>query len=810
MKMTDEELVKQAHTRFDQALEEARENRELFIEDLKFYAGEQWPDRVRRDREIQDRPVLTINRLPMFVRQVTNDQRINRPSIKVRPVDSGADMDTAEILSGIVRHIERNSNADIAYDTAFFYAVAGGFGFFRIVTDYCDDESFEQEILIKPIINSMTVYYDHEAQSLDGSKWRYAFITEEIPKKEFEKKYPGKLGGWNQSTGDTQSWVMADSVRIAEYWYVTEEDRTILQLEDGTVITQDEYDKLPAEAQTEPVDQRVTKMRVVKWAKIGGNEVLERGDWAGKWIPIVPVFGDMIYLDGKISLFSLIRFAKDPQRMLNYYRSTETELLALQPKAPFIAAEGQVEGYEELWAKANRENYSTLIYKPTTVSGMAVPPPERQAFAPPPTGVLQGAENAQRDMMSTTGIYESSLGMRSNEQSGRAILARQREGDVSTFHFIDNMTRAVTHAGRILVDLIPKIYDTPRIVRILGEDGKEEMVSVNQPFVDKDEYGQAIERIYDLGTGRYDVVVEAGVSFSTKREEAANSMMEMVKTNPQIMGIAGDLIVKSMDWPGAEQLAERLEMMLPPNLQKPKEGQPQMPPEIQMQLQQSQQMIQQLDQTIQQMSAELEKKDIEQRKLQIDEFNAQTQRLKVQGELELKVEEMFKEQQQDTTEMDKAELDAQVKLVTLEKTIEANRELKAIELRADLLKERMARGMVEMDVEGNVAPGEVLRDLMQQVATLKRSVTATREIVRDEAGRAIGLRPLEDGEADDREGDDAEAKTPLTELDDVIRDLASLKSMLSAPKEIVRDETGRAVGVRLALMNQEQGENDGD
>jgi hypothetical protein len=251
-------------------------------------------------------------------------------------------------------------------------------------------------------------------------------------------------------------------------------------------------------------------------------------------------------------------------------------------------------------------------------------------------------------------------------------------------------------------------------------------------------------------------------------------------------------------------------MMLPPNLQKPKEGEPQMPPEVQAQLQQSEQMIQQLDQAIQAMTAELEKKDLEQRKLEIEQFNAQTQRLKVQGELELKVEEMFKEKQQDTTEMDKAELDAQVRLLTLEKTLEANKELKAIELRAEMLKERMARGLVEMDIEGKLMPGDVLREMMKEMAALKRSVMGTREIMRDEAGRAIGLRPVEDHEADSREGDDNEAETPLTELDDVIGDLANLKAMLAAPKEIVRDDAGRAIGVRLAQMNQEQGDDDGD
>lgn len=807
--MTDEELLKEAKARFKISEEEGRENRRLFIEDLKFYSGEQWPEQVRRDREIQDRPVLTVNRIPGFVRQVTNDQRQNRPAVKVRPADSGADVETADVFTGLIRHIEANSKSDLAYDNAFFYAVAGSFGFFRIVTEYCDDGSFDQEILIKPIINPLTVYFDYPSKSMDGSGWRYCFVTEEMDREAFEKKYPGEQAGWEETVGDTETWVTEDTVRIAEYWYVTEEEQKLLRLEDGTVIQEDELKNLTPEQQQTVTDERMVKRRVVRWAKIGGHSVLEKGEWAGKYIPIIPVFGDSLFIEGRTKLFSLTRFAKDPQRMLNYYRSTETELLALQPKAPYVIAEGQIEGYEDDWANANRENYSALIYKPTTVAGVPVPAPQRQGFATPPTGVLQGAENAQRDLMSTTGIYEASLGAKSNESSGRAILARQREGDVSTFHFIDNMSRAVEQCGRILIDLAPKIYDTARVVRILGEDGTETMQPLNQPVRERDDYGRPIERIYDITVGKYDLVVAAGPSYSTRRQEAAESMMQMVQANPQIMGIAGDLLVKAMDWPGAEQLAERLKKMLPPNLQEQKDDAPQMPPEIAQQMQQHEQIIQQLDQTIQQMTAELEKKEAEsamaQMKLQIDAFNAETNRMKVTGELELKAEELYKESEADTTEIDKAQLDANLKIMLQEKEIEANREIEHLRLKAQMLKDQLGSGVMQLDAQGNAVEGESIRALMRFARDLRREITMPKEIVRDADGRAVGLQPMQiDIEIESEAMDDDDAlmsETGVTRarvlgIDDVMSEMRSLRELMSAPRELIRDADGRVIGVR--------------
>lgn len=621
--MSDDDLLAEAVKRFDRAAED-HENRDTFVDDLEFYAGDQWPEQVKRDRELQQRACLTVNRMPQFVRQVTNDQRQNRPAVKVRPVDDNADVETAEVLSGLVRHIEANSAADIAYDTAFFYAVAGGFGYYRVVTDYCNERTFDQDIFIRPIPNPLTVFPDPDATSPDGSDWEYCFIVDEIPRDEFEKLYPDATEWDRGNIGRGNGWVTDEKVRVAEYFYIAKQKKTLLQLSDGSAILEDEYKQLPPEqtAMLSVIDKRDTEVQSVKWAKLGGHTVLEKKDWAGKYIPVIPVYGDAVTIDGKRKLFSLIRFAKDPQRMLNYYRSTETELMALQPKAPFVIAEGQVEGYEDVWQNANSANYAYLPYKPTTVAGVAVPAPQRQQFASVPTGVMQGALNAESDLKSTTGIYDSALGAKSNETSGVAIHARDQQSDVATFNFIDNMTRSIRQCGRVLLDLIPRIYDTPRVVRILGEDGSEEMKEVNQPIADKDKYGNPIERIFDLSTGEYDVVVAAGPSYSTKRQEAADAMMQMMQTAPDMMKVAGDLIVKNMDWPGAEDIAERIKKTLPPEVVGDDEQQP-LPPQVQQQMQQHQQLIQQLDSTVQKMSEELEKKDIEWYKAQTDRLTAE-------------------------------------------------------------------------------------------------------------------------------------------------------------------------------------------
>jgi hypothetical protein len=638
----DAELVSEAHELFQRSADVWADNRRWFVEDLDFVSGKQWPDSIQRDRDAQDRPCITVNRMPQFIRQVTNDQRQNRPSIKVRAVDDYADPETADIMQGLIRHIEANSNADLAYDNGTFYAVAGGFGFWRVHTDYVPKQ-FEQEIYISAIENSLTVYPDADDMSLDGSKWKYCFIAEEMPRKEFEAKY-GKDApeGWDAGDGLEESgWCSKDAVRVCEYWRIELKDDELVKLSDDQVMYLSEYEK--AEEPAPIVNRRPCERPAVKWYLLAGSKILDRKDWAGKYIPIVPVFGEQLIINGKRVLRSLIRDGKDQQRMINYYRSTEAEVCALQPKQAFIAAEGQLEGYEDMWADANNINYSTLVYKPTTIAGVPVPPPQRSQ----PMGLHQGAmamsEMAAADLMDVIGIHQAGLGMKSNESSGRAILARQREGDTGTFHFIDNCVRAIRYTGMILVDLIPKIYDTQRVVRILGEDGKEKTITVNEEVPD-DETNE-IDKIYDLGLGTYDVVCSAGASYTTRRQEASEAMMQILPQAPQLMQVAGDLIVKAMDWPGAEEIAKRLEGTLPPELRPKddKEGEQAPPPE----LMQAQEQMKQMDEVIQKMQAELDDKQGKEQaemqkaaneaaKIEVDRFKAETDRFKAESEAAIK------------------------------------------------------------------------------------------------------------------------------------------------------------------------------
>ena len=730
--MTDEELIETAQKRFQRCVEAEAEARKEFVDDLNFYAGEQWPQQLKSGRESQKRPVLTINRMPQFVRQVTNDQRQNRPSIKVRPVDNDADVETADVISGLVRHIESNSNADQAYDNAFFYAVTGGWGYFRILTDYANNESFDQEIYVRRIANPLNCYRDPDSTEPDGSDFNYFFIVEEVSNDEYEAEYGDddikswKAGGLGDITG---GWVTENTVRVAEYYYVDFVKEKIHLLPDGSVVTE-----IPAGIK--PIDSRDIMRRAIKWVKICGDKVKEKRDLPGSFIPVIPVYGDEVVIEGKRKLISLIRFAKDPQRMFNYWRSTETELLALQSKAPFVAAEGQMEGYESEWARANTDNVAYLTYKPVTIGGQVVGAPQRQGFASPPTGVLQGALNAEQDMKSVTGIYDASLGAKSNETSGRAILARQREGDVSTFHFIDNMTRAIRQAGRILLDYIPVIYDTPRIVRIIGQDGEEEMTPINQPFMDS-EKGKAIQRIFDVKLGAYDVVCAAGPSYSTQRQEAADAMSQILQGNPQLMQVAGDLFIKSMDWPGADEIAERLKKAMPPELTSDddEEG-PQVPPQLQAHMQQMDQAIQEREQAIQQLQQQMQQMEAERSQLEQQAGNKQAEYMLKSEDQNLKRE----------VEMMNAEVKARDLQIKEQEIAIKNRELdiREMEIRTQQIIAMQQPAQAEPDADDKPnQSNDMLAQMVAQIAQgnqiIAESLSRPKQIVRGPDGRAQGV-----------------------------------------------------------------------
>jgi hypothetical protein len=640
-----------ARSRLDMAIGALSESREDEIDDLKFYAGSpdnrwQWPADVLATRgavqgqTINARPCLTINKLPQHVRQVTNDQRQNRPSGKVIPADDHADIEVAEIFNGMVRHIEYISDADVAYDTACENQVSYGEGYIRILTEYCDENTFDQDIKIGRVRNSFSVYMDPTIQDPTGADAKWCFITEDVTKDEYQRMYPDSapittlqtLGVGDQNLSQ---WLMEDTIRVADYYYV-DYDRATLNMYPGNVTAFEGTleDKQLKAIYGKPKKSRESDRVKIKYCKINGYEILEEREWAGKYIPVVRIVGNEFEVDGRLYVSGLVRNAKDAQRMYNYWVSQEAEMLALAPKAPFIGYGGQFEGYENQWKTANTTNWPYLEVNPDVTDGQGAVLPLPQRAQPPmaSSGLLQAKAGASEDIKASTGQYNASLGMSSNERSGRAILARQREGDVGTYHYGDNLARGVRHIVRQLVDLIPKVYDTQRVARIIGIDGDTDMVKLNpdQPeAVKKIMQGDiVIDKIYNPSVGKYDVVVATGPGYATKRQEALEAMAQLLQGNPQLWTVAGDLFVKNMDWPGAQEMAKRFAKTIDPKLMSDGDKSP----ELQMAEQQMQAMgqeMEQMHQMIQNVGKSIEVQDMQRKdfEAEVKMYEAETKRI---------------------------------------------------------------------------------------------------------------------------------------------------------------------------------------
>jgi hypothetical protein len=628
-------------TRLTMAIAAYSDSREDELDDLRFRAASpdnqwQWPADVLATRgsvqgqTINARPCLTINKLPQHVLQVTNDQRQNRPSGKVIPADDKADVEVAEIFNGIVRHIEYISDADVAYDTACDNQVTFGEGYFRILTEYCDDNSFEQDLRIGRIRDSFSVYMDPTIQDPCGSDAEWCFINQEITKDEYEREFPdaSPLSSLAYGVGDGQlnAWINQDTVRIAEYFYIEHEAKKLNMYHGGITAMVGSPEAKQAEMMgLKPIKTRDVDVRQVKWCKTNGFEVLEERDWAGKYIPVIRVIGNEFEIDGRMYVSGLVRNAKDAQRMYNYWVSQEAEMLALAPKAPFIGYGGQFEGYEQQWKTANINNWPYLEVNPDVTDGQGgvLPLPQRSQPPMASSGLLQAKAGASDDIKSSTGQYDSSLGATSNERSGRAILAREKQSDTGTYHYVDNLARAIRYATRQLVDLIPKIYDTQRIARIIGVDGETDqaMIDPSQPMPVKkiqNEQGIVIKKIYNPNVGKYDVAVTTGPSYMTKRQESLDAMSQLLQGNPQLWAVAGDLFIKNMDWPGAQEMSARFAKTIDPKLLSTGENDS---PELQA----ARQQIEAMGQEMQQMHGMLQNvgKSMEAQDIQIKQFDSQ-------------------------------------------------------------------------------------------------------------------------------------------------------------------------------------------
>jgi len=649
---SDSDVLSTARDRLSMAISAYSESREDELDDLRFYAGSpdnqwQWPADVLATRgavqgqTINARPCLTINKLPQHVHQITNDQRQNRPSVKVIPVNDDADVEVAEIYNGMIRHIEYISDADVAYDTACENQVAYGEGYIRILSEYCDEDTFDQDLRIARVRNSFSVYMDPLIQDPCGSDAKWCFITEDLSREEYHRLFPNAsplstletLGVGDQNLSQ---WLNTDTIRIAEYFYI-EYDKHTLNLYPGNVTA---FEGTPEDKQLravygKPKKSRQADRKKIKWCKINGYEILEEQEWAGKFIPVVRVIGNEFEVEGRIYIRWLVINAKDAQRMYNSWTSQEAEMLALAPKAPFIGYGGQFEGYETQWKTANTQNWPYLEVNPDVTDGQGAVLPLPQRALPPmaQTGLIQAKMGASEDIKSATGQYNASLGQTSNERSGKAILARQREGDVGTYHYQDNLARAVRHIGRQLVDLIPKYYDTQRIARIIGLDGETKMVKIDPTQAEpvrkiQNQEGIVIDKIYNPAVGKYDVVVATGPGYATKRQEALEAMAQLLQGNPQLWAVAGDLFVKNMDWPGAQEMAKRFAKTIDPKLMGDAEDNPGLQA-AQQQMQAMAAELDQLHQMLQNVGKSMEAQDMERKdyEAKIKAFDAETKRI---------------------------------------------------------------------------------------------------------------------------------------------------------------------------------------
>ena len=586
-------------------------NRQEALEDLKFGAGDQWPVTLQNSRNLESRPCITVNKVDNYCRQVSNQQRQQRPRIKVHATNTHEDMVDAQTISGIIRHIEVNSNADHAYDNAFEYAVRMGWGYVRVRTDYISEDSFDQEIYIDPVDNPFTVYYDPNSVAPDGSDADRCLITTMMLKEEFRKLYPdaddGGTSFTQRGTGDSQSeWITKEDIRLAEYYYTVREKATLYLLSDGSSTFADDKDffkRLDAFGIT-VVDKRDSFKKTIKYCKMTAVEVLEERDWAGKYIPIVPVYGRHIVIGDKRKKFGMIRYAKDPQRMYNFWQTAITEGVALAPKAKWLIAEGQDEGHENDWANANIKSFPVLRYKQTDIDGRPAPVPSRLQPEPPQAGIMAAAMGVDNDIKNIMGVFDpAQLGQ--GNISGKALNGQQQQVDLTNFDYYDNLTRSISHIGKICLDLIPKIYDTERVMRIIGDDGKPELLTINQ----RDSVDHVLN---DITVGQYDVVMETGPGYNSKRQEAVDNMLPLLAAAPELMQVAGDLVFRNMDWPGADIIADRLAAANP---MAQIDDKSKVPPQVQMQLAMSQKQIQELTQAIQARDLMLQNRmDVEQLK----------------------------------------------------------------------------------------------------------------------------------------------------------------------------------------------------
>ncbi len=657
----DKALIDRAKKRFNRCQEWESEFRTRFKDDIKFlYADsdnqEQWPAAVRAQRQLDSRPMLTVNKTHTHWLHVVNQGRENKASIKIIATGGQSSYDSSQIYTALARRIEYASDAQSAYDIARGFQVGGGIGYVRVVTDYSEENGFDQDIYIRPIPDPLSVYMDPMIKQKDGSDAKFAFIHDEMDRDDFESRYPNVTIGGGFDVEVSQGWLSNNKVRVAEYYEVEEttEWAFAVQGPDGSMqfMRESEIDpnvtqlNLMAAEDGSIVQKRKVKKRQIKWYLIAGNQIIDRRDWPGVYIPIIRFIGEEVIIDGRLDRKGLVRYMKDAQRMYNYNTSAQVEFGALQTKIPYIAPIEAIEGHEDYWHNANRENFAVLPYNNKDGNGDVVTPPERTQPPAVAEAFAAGMESAGREMMMASGQYEATFGVQSQELSGRALERRKNQGERATFHYLENESTAKRFLGKIIIDLAPKIYDTKRVMRIMAEDGEEQEIMIDPELKSPiQQQENTLENktatLFNPAVGAYDVVASVGPNFETRRQEAFEAMKEMIVGVPELARVIGDLFVSQGDFPSAERIAERLRNWIPPDIRG--DGPSQQEQMLMQQNQELMQMVQQLGTELQSKIAmeKLAKQEVDQKTLNhlaermeahqrviLDSFKAETDRIK--------------------------------------------------------------------------------------------------------------------------------------------------------------------------------------
>jgi len=705
---------------FDEYQQGWREIYEKAKDDLEFYIGKdncQWNETALRSRTELGRPSLTVNVLPQFVHQVTNQIRQNTPSINVIPSDVKSSEETAKILKGLIRKIEYNSGADEVFDTASMYAVTSSLGFIRVNHDYVSPDSFLQHILIERVQNPLSCWIDPTSVECDGGDAKGAIIIDSITKRDFEKKY-GKdkaFTSFEDKIGREVSNIKeAESINIAEIFVLDYETVEKQQNEDGSITDVEESNGFLGvfSKKNKPAKTRKLRKPVVKRYLFSGADKLEESIFPCKYIPIIPVYGQEIWVDGKRNLISLIRNAKDPQRRYNHWASIEAEILDKSPMAPWLAEAGVVEEFPDDYT--DPDSATVLRYRSKDLEGNPASPPQRVQMAGVPSGIINAMQGAYEDIKRAMGLYDASVGQKSNETSGIAIEARQQQGDVATFHFPDNLARSVTQVGRVIISMIPQIYDTAQIIQIVDDEENTKFVGVNGAATD----GQ--DMLYMLTEGQYDVVVTTGRSYASRTQEGSAKLGEIISADPAMMGVFGDLWAKGLDIPFAEQLAERIKKTIDPKLLvEQQKGEAAPDPEKEMMMQQMQQMDAQIQQMLPIVEGKQQEAQLKQAEMQMKGMEAQMNQEAKQADYAFKQQEMQM----------KYELESK-KLANEETKLQ----MEAEKLQMERDKMQMERDKAVMDILGSqLNEGEDMDDPIEVLQTKLQEKLAKKEAVEMEA-----------------------------------------------------------------------------